>query len=85
MPKMYRLLARPCIVGSTSIRVRLFLHEVASCGSTPLPTRSPSTSRLMPYRAFMTRQQSPLDRYVMNKMYYPVYTPLAYVPRGVLE
>eukprot|EP00903_Cladosiphon_okamuranus_P012961 g12100.t1 len=30
-------------------------------------------------------QQSPVDRYVMNKMYYPVYTPLAYVPRGVLE
>ncbi|CAM9795216.1 unnamed protein product [Pylaiella littoralis] len=29
--------------------------------------------------------QSPLDRYVLNNMYNPVYTPLAYVPRGVLE
>lgn len=29
--------------------------------------------------------QSPLGRYVTNKMYFPVYTPLAYVPRGVLE
>lgn len=26
-----------------------------------------------------------LDNFVVNEMYFPVYTPLAYVPRGVLE
>nr|AIT70139.1 malic enzyme [Scytosiphon dotyi] len=29
--------------------------------------------------------EASLERYVMNMMYFPVYTPLAYVPRGVLE
>nr|AIT70123.1 malic enzyme [Desmarestia viridis] len=29
--------------------------------------------------------QTALDHFVANEMYFPVYTPLAYVPRGVLE